>query len=114
DRSFMPWKGDPVWLADVLRAEGLPVIEYSGWRNRGHGDFGDVWGVIAHHTGNNPPGNNPGYIANHPSLGLCSQLHLSRDGVYTVCGVGVAWHAGAGSYPGLPANNANYHTIGIE
>ena len=67
-----------------------------------------------HHTGNNPPGNNPGYIANHPSLGLCSQIHLSRDGVATVVGVGVAWHAGSGSYPGLPTNGANERTIGIE
>ncbi|MBF6328725.1 N-acetylmuramoyl-L-alanine amidase [Nocardia transvalensis] len=105
---------DPVWLPEVLRAEGLSVIEYSGWRDRGHGDFGAIWGVIAHHTGNNPPTNNPGYIANHPQLGLCSQLHLSRDGVYTVCGAGIAWHAGEGSWPGLPINDANRRTIGIE
>lgn len=110
----MAWTGDPVWIADVLRAEGLPVVEYPGWRDRGHGDMGTIWGVIAHHTGNNPPANNPGYIANHPQLGLCSQLHLSRDGVFTVCGVGIAWHAGAGSYPGLPTNDANRVTIGIE
>lgn len=105
---------DPLWLADVLREAGLPVVEYPGWRDRGHGDFGTIWGVIAHHTGNPPGSNNPGYIANHPSLGLCSQLHLSRDGVFTVCGVGVAWHAGEGSWPGLPANDANNRTIGIE
>src|SRR5690606_7703979 len=46
--------------------------------------------------------------------GLCSQLHLSRDGVFTVCGAGIAWHAGMGSYPGLPTNDANRLTIGIE
>src|SRR5262245_29785566 len=34
-----PWTGDPVWLADVLRAEGIDLVEYPGWRNRGHGDF---------------------------------------------------------------------------
>ena len=105
---------DPLWLPEVLRAEGLTVLEYPGWRDRGHGDFGQIWGVFAHHTGNNPPGNNPGYIAAHPSLGLCSQLHLSREGVFTVCGAGIAWHAGVGNYPGLPANNANQVTIGIE
>lgn len=110
----MAWTGDPVWLADVLRAEGIKVVEYPGWKDRGHGDMGTIWGVVAHHTGNNPPGNNPGYIANHPSLGLCSQIHLSRDGVATVVGVGVAWHAGSGSYPGLPTNGANERTIGIE
>ena len=105
---------DPTWLPEVLRAEGLTVVEFPGWRDRGHGDFGEIWGVVAHHTGNNPPGNNPAYIAEHPSLGLCSQLHLARDGVVTVCGAGVAWHAGMGSYPGLPTNNANQVTIGIE
>ncbi|MBF6330869.1 N-acetylmuramoyl-L-alanine amidase [Nocardia transvalensis] len=110
----MGWSGDPVWLADVLRAEGLEVREFPGWRDRGHGDFGSIWGVVAHHTGNNPPSNNPRYISEHPDLGLCSQLHLARDGVVTVCGVGVAWHAGQGFYPGLPTDNANYHTIGIE
>lgn len=110
----MTWTGDPVWLADALRAEGIKVVEYPGWKDRGHGDMGTIWGVVAHHTGNNPPGNNPGYIANHPSLGLCSQIHLSRDGVATVVGVGVAWHAGSGSYPGLPTNGANERTIGIE
>ncbi|RBO82061.1 peptidoglycan recognition protein family protein [Nocardia puris] len=105
---------DPLWLPDVLRAAGLEVREHPGWRDRGHGDFGAIWGVVAHHTGSNPPSNNPAYIAQHPSLGLASQLHLSRDGVYTVCGAGIAWHAGAGSYPGIPANNANACTIGIE
>lgn len=110
----MAWTGDPLWLADVLRAEGVKVVEYPAWKDRGHGDMGTIWGVIAHHTGNNPPGNNPGYIANHPSLGLCSQIHLSRDGVATVVGVGVAWHAGSGAYPGLPTNGANERTIGIE
>lgn len=91
------------------------MFEYPGWRDRGHGDFGpNIWGVVAHHTGNPPPGNNPGYIANHPQLGLCSQLHLARNGVVTVCGAGIAWHAGNGAWPGLPVNNANAVTIGIE
>ncbi|MGY4098034.1 peptidoglycan recognition protein family protein [Nocardia sp. R16R-3T] len=103
---------DPTWLPDVLRAAGLQVREYPGWRDRGHGDFGDIWGVVCHHTGSF--GESPRGIAEHPDLGLASQLHLSPEGVYTVCGVGVAWHAGMGSYPGLPTNGANQRTIGIE
>ncbi len=106
--------GDPVWLPEVLRAAGLTVVEYPDWRERGHGDFAEIWGVIMHHTGSNPPSNNPGYIADHPVLGLASQCHLSRAGVWTVVGAGIAWHAGAGAYPGLPDNNANQLTIGIE
>lgn len=107
--------GDPVWLADVLRAEGLTCDIYPGAFNRGKGDFGAIWGVMVHHTGA-PAGSNPGprAIAEHPTLGLASQLHLDRNGKYTLCGVGIAWHAGVGSYPGLPTNDANRLTIGIE
>ncbi|MGW6624216.1 N-acetylmuramoyl-L-alanine amidase [Nocardia sp. NPDC055002] len=105
---------DPLWLADVLRAEGLRVDEFPGWRTRGEGDFGTIWGVVAHHTGSNPPSNNPGYIAQHPSLGLASQIHISRDGVVTICGVGLANHAGRGSWAGIARDNANAVTIGIE
>ncbi|UQE73832.1 N-acetylmuramoyl-L-alanine amidase [Gordonia sp. PP30] len=103
---------DPIWLAEVLRAAGLKVDVLPGAMDRGHGDFGAIWGVVAHHTGSNSATANS--IAHHPELGLCSQLHLGRDGKFTVCGVGIAWHAGQGSYPGLPANNANQVTIGIE
>lgn len=104
--------GDPVWLPDVLRAEGVQVVEMDGWRDRGHGDFDRIWGVVAHHTGSDNTG--PGEIAFHPALGLASQIHLSRAGVATICGAGVAWHAGNGSWPGIPAGAANQVTIGIE
>lgn len=103
---------DPVWLTKVLRAAGLVVHEFPGAYERGHGDVGEIWGVIAHHTGSF--GETPRGIAQHPSLGLCSQLYLSRDGEFTLCGVGIAYHAGTGSWPGIPANDANSRTIGIE
>lgn len=111
----MGWRGDPVWLEQVLRDAGVSVSAFPGAYDRGHGDMGDLWGVIAHHTGA-PVGSNPGPgpIANHPSLGLCSQIHLARNGRATVTGVGIAWHAGNGSWRGLPTNNANPVTIGIE
>lgn len=114
EETAVAWSGDPIWLADVLRADGLECDIYDGAFDRGHGDFGGIWGVIAHHTGSNPPSNNPGYIAKHPTLGLASQLHLSREGKFTLCGVGIAYHAGTGSWAGITANNANAVTIGIE
>ena len=104
--------GDPVWLPDVLRAAGLRCDIYPGAYERGHGDFGQIWGVVCHHTGSF--GETPHGIAEHPDLGLASQLYLSRDGVFTLCGVGIAWHAGNGSWPGIPTDNANQCTIGIE
>lgn len=103
---------DPVWLPEVLRAAGLRCDIYPGAFDRGHGDFGNIWGVVCHHTGSF--GETPRGIAEHPSLGLASQLYLSPDGIYTLCGVGVAWHAGSGAWPGLPTNGANQYTIGIE
>lgn len=106
------WRGDPVWLRDVVSAEGVRTAEVEGWLDRGHGDFGKIWGVVIHHTGGN---NSPvSEISHHPSLGLCSQIHLAKDGLATMCGVGIAYHAGYGSYPGLPEDAANGVTIGIE
>lgn len=107
-------KGDPVWLPDALREFGVNVVEDAGWKEWGNGDFGTIWGVIVHHTGSNNTSAN--YIRYNPGLGnaLSSQIHLSRDGVATLVGAGVAWHAGRGSYPGLPTDNANWVTIGIE
>ena len=109
-----PWTGDPVWLADVLLAEGIDLVEYPGWRTRGHGDFKDIRGVMVHHTGSDTA--SAASIANgRPDLpGPLSQLHIARDGTVTVVAVGVAWHAGIGMYPWLPTNMGNWHMIGIE
>ncbi|MBF6133518.1 N-acetylmuramoyl-L-alanine amidase [Nocardia otitidiscaviarum] len=111
----MAWTGDPVWLADVLRAAGLRVIEHDGWRERGWGDFGDIRGVLCHHTAGG--GENDWRIVQYGRSDLpgpLAQLVLERDGTYRVIAAGVCWHAGRGSWPGWPTNNANYHVIGIE
>lgn len=111
----MSWRGDPVWLADVLRAEGLRVIEHDGWRERGHGDFLDLRGVLCHHTAGGGP--DDWRVVQNGRAGLpgpLAQLVLEKDGTYRVIAVGVCWHAGRGSHPGWPTDNANYHTIGIE
>lgn len=109
-------RGDPVWLPMVLDLFGVPYEELEGWDQWGMGDFFDIWGVIVHHTGSNNTSSS--YIARNPRLGnaLSSQLHQLRTSPYkmVLCGVGIAWHAGAGSYPGLPTDNANKTTIGIE
>ena len=102
---------DPIWLFDVIRAAGLKVQELAGARDRGHGDFGDITHIVAHHTGGNSSAE---AIAFHPDLGLCSQIFINRKGEIWVCGVGIAWHAGPGEWPGIPRNDANRVAIGIE
>lgn len=99
-------RGDPVWLPEVLRAFGVQVKEMSGWKDWGHGDFGAIEGVIVHHTaGATTPAS---YIARNPGVGggLSSQIHLGRDGVATLCGAGIAYHAGDGVMWNGKAGNA--------
>ncbi|UXA11239.1 N-acetylmuramoyl-L-alanine amidase [Mycobacterium sp. SMC-8] len=107
-------RGDLVWLAHVLRDAGQEVVEFPGWRQRGHGEFKDIRGVMVHHTGSDRA--SAASIAHgRPDLaGPLSQLHIARNGTVTVVAAGVAWHAGVGMYPWLPANMGNWHTIGIE
>lgn len=113
--SAMTWTGDPVWLEDVLRpALGDRLKTMPGWQDAGHGDYQDIRGVMVHHTGNGRA--DAASIRNgRPDLdGPLSNLHIAQDGTVTIVAVGVCWHAGAGSYPWLPTNNANWHMIGIE
>ena len=109
------WSGDPVWLEDVLRpALGGKLKTLDGWQDSGHGDFGNIWGVMVHHTGNARA--DAWSIRNgRPDLdGPLSNLHIAQDGTVTIVAVGICWHAGMGSYPGIPTNNGNQVLIGIE
>ena len=110
------WTGDPIWLADVLKAQQpkLKVRELPDWKEYGHGDMRSIWGVIVHHTGNARE-TAESIRRGRPDLpGPLSQLHIAPDGTVSVVAAGVCWHAGMGGYPGIPTDLANYHTIGIE
>ncbi|WP_319457095.1 MULTISPECIES: N-acetylmuramoyl-L-alanine amidase [unclassified Mycobacterium] len=111
----MAWTGDPTFLEDVLKpALGDRLRTLDGWRDRGHGDFGDVRGVMWHHTGNSRE-SAESIARGRPDLaGPLANLHIAPNGVVTIVAVGVCWHAGVGSYPWLPTNNANSHMIGVE
>lgn len=110
------WTGDPLWLADVLKAQEpkLKVRELPKWQLYGHGDYRNIWGVMVHHTGNARE-TAESIRRGRPDLpGPLSNLHIAQDGTVSVVAAGVCWHAGIGSYPGIPTNMANYHLIGIE
>ena len=107
--------GDPVWLEEVLRpvlGDKLEILP--GWENSGHGDFGDIWGVMWHHTGNSRE-RAQSIREGRPDLaGPLSNLHIAPDGTVTIVAVGVCSHSGRGSGFGLPTNAANNRLIGIE
>ncbi|KRD19513.1 N-acetylmuramoyl-L-alanine amidase [Mycobacterium sp. Root265] len=109
-----PPAGNPVWLPAVLRGEGLEPVEFPGWRDRGHGTFKDIRGVMVHHTGSDRATAASIATGRTDLAGPLSQLHIARDGAVTVVAAGVAWHAGVGMYPWVPANMGNWHLIGIE
>lgn len=107
------------WLADVLRAAGLPVREIPGWQTRGHGSFaGSPLGVLCHHTAGPASGNYPSeQVVVNGRTGLpgpLANLGLARDGTWIVVAAGVAWHAGTGALPWCPPNQGNTHLIGVE
>lgn len=106
------WRGDPIWLPDVLRAFGVDVYEVEGARERGHGDFGKISWVLWHHTGNVNETDHG--ITNHPTLGLAANMLVHPDGRTAITGFGVAYHGGKGIYPGIPEDGINQVSIGIE
>lgn len=100
------------WLADVLRAAGLEVVECAGWQGRGR-DFTDLRAVVLHHDAS-PPGDSPGVPAymlrEHAAGRAAAQLWVDRAGVWHVLMDGVASHAGR-VLAGMPSNST---AAGVE
>lgn len=99
------------WLADVLRAAGVDVVEHDGWQIRGHGGFPNLTHVTWHHDAS-PAGDSPGVCAYMLSNWdhAAAQLWVSRQGVWHVLAAGVAYHAGR-VLPGKPGNR---QSLGVE
>lgn len=106
------------WMADVLRDAGLAVREIGGWTTRGHGNIGDIRGVLLHHTAGPANGNYPSenvVVIGRPGLdGPLANLGLARDGTWLTIAAGVAWHAGTGYVSWCGRDNGNQHLIGVE
>jgi len=104
------------WLPEILEDAGLKVAEQPGWRTRGHGDIGQVRGVMCHHTAGPATGNMPSLrIVTEGRAGLSgplAQLCLGRDGTFFVVAAGRAFHAGVGMWHSISSGNSNF--IGIE
>lgn len=108
------WRGDPTFIPELFRLWGVNFRELPGWDQWGMGDFGPIQGVFWHHTGaRNTPAT---YIARNTGLNgaLSSLAHTAPNGLQTLCGVGIAYHAGRGDGHGWPRNNANPLSLGFE
>ena len=99
------------WLPEVLEDAGLKVAEQPGWRTRGHGDVGDIKGVMCHHTSGSVNGVMPSLAVltegREDLSGPLAQLGFGRDGTYFVVAAGRAFHAGAGNWQGLTSGNTS-------
>src|SRR5262245_16313188 len=110
------------WLASVLRAEGVQVVEEGNWLNRMRPGSFEPIGVLWHHTaGATTSPSNP-----HPSLsvvingrpdlaGPLAQALVDYNGVFHVISAGRCNHAGTARASGpIPAGDGNTMLIGWE
>lgn len=83
-----------LWLPEVLRAAGLTVHEYQGWRTRGLESFGPILGIVVHHTASSLTSKDAdevyrlavtGSLTASPPI---SQLYMSRSGEWWVLASG--------------------------
>ena len=90
-----------LWLAQVLRAEGLDVVEVDGWETRATRPGFDPAGIVCHHTATGPNWQD-GHVAallregRRDLAGPLSQMGLERDGTFVVIAAGRCNHNGGG------------------
>lgn len=83
----------------ILRAEGVKISEYPGWRDHERDDetgkpFGPVHMVLNHHTASS---DSRDVVARTGYAGLpgpLAHIHLAKTGVATLCSAGRSNHAG--------------------
>lgn len=86
-------------LIAILKAEGVKISEYPGWRDRERDDetgktFGPVHMILNHHTVSR---NSRDIVARDGVAGLpgpLAHIHLAKTGVATLCSAGRTNHAG--------------------
>lgn len=108
------------WMAAELRAAGLVVVEYPGWKQRAAPGAFAPKAVMWHHDASaaGPSPNMPRLIAemgNGSTPPPLSQVWVDTAGVWHLTGGGRANHAGRGRGWGrVRADQGNTDAIGIE
>ena len=108
------WRGDPTFIPELFKHFGIPLEILPGAMQWGMGDFGRIQGIFWHHTGSRTT--SAAYIKHNAGLGgaLSSLFHVGSKGLHTLCGIGIAYHAGRGHGHGWATNNANPVALGWE
>lgn len=100
------------WLADVLRAAGITVVEHAGWKGRGTA-LVDVDSIVWHHDGS-PPGATPSvpqYMAGQIDHGKPgAQCWVALDGTWHLVADGKVFHTGEVRV----GKSGNSRALGIE
>jgi hypothetical protein len=104
------------WLANVLRAAGVPVIEQSGWQSRAQsGSFTPV-GLIRHWDASSPGTHGAiEYMQANIACNISTCRGNSNHGpTVHVIAAGRAYHAGEGQFGAFPRDQGNTYAIGHE
>ena len=101
----------PSDFAEVLRAEGLRVVELPGWQSyKTSGAFTPI-GVVNHHTVTKASADDLA-LANAIRAGNHYNILIGRDGSVFMIGAGRMWHAGIGMQEVLSLSKAGYAPTG--
>jgi len=112
-------------MADWLRADGLEVIEYSGWKTRARGSSGYTSNplcVMWHHTASNSSWDgqkDADYCTVGDTNSPLANLYINRAGIVWVCAAGATNTNGSGnsiqfSRGTVPVDGMNSRAVGIE
>jgi hypothetical protein len=107
-----------LWLPEVLRAAGLTVHEYDGWRTRGSDSWGPIRGITIHATAGSSTSTDAGELrvlvtGSTSAPPPIAQLYLSRSGAWWVVASGRCNHNLVG-WAGPNKGLGNSALLGIE
>ncbi|MFG1847766.1 peptidoglycan recognition protein family protein [Micromonospora carbonacea] len=110
--------GRLTWLPDVLRAAGLTVHEYDGWKTRGSDSWGPIVGITCHATAGSATSTDAGELrvlvtGSTSAPPPIAQLYLSRSGEWWVVASGRCNHNLTG-WAGPNEGYGNSRLLGIE
>lgn len=105
-----------LWLADVIRAAGVPVVEHPGWEARAQSGAFTPRGLIRHWDASSPGSHGAvDYMAANIACNITTCRGDAGHGPSVhVLAAGLAWHAGTGQFGVFPRDQGNAYAVGHE